>query len=45
MTRGPGKEHGTNKLTATGRIWERSKEDATHPTNLLESLLESILAE
>ena len=45
MTRGPDKEHGTNMPTATGRIWERSKEDATHPTNLLESLLESILAE
>ena len=38
---GPGKEQGTRR-----RIWEKSKEDATHPTNLPESSsLESISAE
>ena len=35
----PGKEHGTNKLSTTRRIWERSKGDArdnseTHPINI-----------
>ena len=41
-----GKEHGTNKPPPTGRIWERSKWDATCPTNFPEpSLLESLLAE
>ena len=32
MTGGPNKEHGTNKPLPTGRIWERSKGDATCPT-------------
>ena len=32
MTGGPGKEQGTNKPPPTGRVWERSKEDATCPT-------------
>ena len=31
-TGGPGKEHGTNKPPPTGRVWERSKGDTTHPT-------------
>ena len=31
-TRGPGKEHGTNKPPPTGRVWERSKGDITRPT-------------
>ena len=45
-TRGLGKEHRTNKPLPTGRIWERSKGDATCPTNLPESFsVESILAE
>ena len=49
-TGGPGKEHGTNKLPPTRRIWERSKGERKHqsicPTNLPESLsLECILAE
>ena len=40
------KEHGTNKLPPTGRVQERSKGDAMHPTNLPESFsLEPILAE
>jgi len=35
----PGKEHGTNKLLTTRRIWERSKGDTrdnseTHPINI-----------
>ena len=39
----PGKEHG-NKPPPTGRTWEKSKGDATCPTDLPEhSLLESIL--
>ena len=29
MTRGPGKEHGTNKPPPTGRVQERSKGDTT----------------
>ena len=29
---GPGKEHGTNKPPATGRIWERSKGETMCPT-------------
>ena len=29
MMGGPGKEHGTNKLPPTRRIWERSKGDAS----------------
>ena len=29
-TGGSGKEHGTNKLTATGRIWETSKAERKH---------------
>ena len=46
ITGDPGKEHGTNKSTPTGRIQERSEGDATCPTDLPEiSLLESILAE
>ena len=31
-TGGPGKEHRTNKLPPTGRVWERSKGDTTCPT-------------
>ena len=31
ITGGPGKEHGTNKPTPTGRVWERSKGDITCP--------------
>ena len=42
----PVKVHGTNKSPQTGRTQERSKVDATWPTNLPESSsLESILAE
>ena len=49
-TGGPGKEHGTNKLPPTRRIWERSKGERRHqpicPTNLPGFFsLESILAE
>ena len=32
MTRGPGKEHGTNKPPLTGSVQERSKEDTTCST-------------
>ena len=32
MTRGPGKEHETNKPPPTGRVLERSKGDTTCPT-------------
>ena len=31
-TRGPGKEHGTNKPPPTGKVWERSKRDTPCPT-------------
>ena len=42
----PGKEHRTNQPAPTGRTWEKSKGDATCPTDLPESsLLESILTE
>ena len=47
--RGPSKECGSDRLPPTGRIWERSKGERRHqsicPTNIPESLLESILAE
>ena len=45
-TGGPDKEHRTDKPLPTGRVWERSKGDATFPTDFPEaSSLESILAE
>ena len=31
-TGGPGREHGTNMLPPTGRVWEKSKGDAMCPT-------------
>ena len=46
MTGGSVKEQGTNKPPPTGRIWKRSKGDATRPTSLPQfSSLASILAE
>ena len=47
--RGPSNECRSDKLPPTGRIWEKSKGERRHqpicPTNVPESLLESVLAE
>ena len=46
MTGGPGKEHGTNTSSPTGRIQEKTKGGTTSPTYLPESSsLKFILAE